>query len=142
MKPSITVVELERRRKRAVEAVREGQKPATVAKVFGVDRGSVYRWLRQARNPGGLDAKPLRREPGLSDAQLQQLQVLLLQGASRHGWPNDLWTAARVREVIQRHFGITYHPEHVRKILKRRLRWTSQKPQRKAKERDEGAIDH
>jgi transposase len=140
MKPSITVAELERRRKRAVEAVREGQKAATVAKVFGVDRGSVYRWLRQARNPGGLDAKPLRREPGLSDAQLQQLQVLLLQGASRHGWPNDLWTAARVREVIRRHFGIPYHPEHVRKVLKRRLGWTSQKPQLKAKERDEDAI--
>src|SRR3984957_5358108 len=140
MKAFITVVELERRRKRAVEAVREGQKPATVAKVFGVDRGSVYRWLRQARNPGGLDAKPLRRAPGLSDAQLQQLQVLLLQGASRHGWPNDLWTATRVREVIRGHFGITYHPEHVRKVLKRRLGWTSQKPQLQAKERDEDAI--
>jgi transposase len=140
MKPTITVAELERRRKRAVAAVREGQKAATVAKVFGVDRGSVYRWLRQARTPGGLDAKPLRRQPGLSDAQLQQLQQLLLQGACRHGWPNDLWTAARVREVIRRHFGIPYHPEHVRKILKRRLGWTSQKPQLQAKERDEDAI--
>ncbi len=140
MKRSVTVSELERRRKRAVEAVREGQKASTVAKVLGVDRGSVYRWLRQALIPGGLDAKPLRREPGLSDAQLRQLQALLLQGAGRHGWPNDLWTAARVREVIRRHFGVAYHPEHVRKVLKRRLGWSSQRPQRKARERDEDAI--
>ena len=35
-----------------------------------------------------------------------------------------------------------FHPEHVRKVLKRRLRWTSQKPQRRARERDEVAIDH
>jgi transposase len=92
------------------------------------------------RRPGGLDAKPLRRDPVLVDRQLQQLQELLLQGACRHGWPNDLWTAARVKEVIRRHFGVDYHPEHVRKVLKRRLGWTSQKPQTKAKERDEDAI--
>jgi hypothetical protein len=35
-----------------------------------------------------------------------------------------------------------YHPEHVRKILKRRLRWSSQKPQKMARERDPIAIDH
>jgi transposase len=136
----ITRVELEHRRRRAVAAVTEGQKPATVAKVLGVDRGTVYRWLRHARTPGGLDPKPLRRPPGLSDPQLRELEALLLPGAARYGWPNDLWTAARVAEVIRRHFGVDYHPEHVRKILKRRLGWTSQKPQRKAKERNDDEI--
>jgi hypothetical protein len=68
------------------------------------------------------------------------LADLLRPGASHYGWPNDLWTATRVADMIRRHFGITYHAEHVRKILKRRLGWTSQKPQTKAKERDEDAI--
>jgi transposase len=140
MSDPITRLELEHRRKRAVAAVAEGQKPATVAKVLGVDRGTVYRWLRQARTPGGLDAKPLHRPPGLSDHQLRQLEGFLLQGASRHGWPNDLWTATRVTAVVRRHFGLDYHPEHVRKVLKRRLGWTSQKPQKKARERDEEGI--
>jgi transposase len=140
MSTTTTRNELEHRRKRAVAAISEGQRPATVAQVLGVDRGSVYRWLRQARSPGGLDAKPLQRPPGLSDQQLRQLEALLCQGAARHGWPNDLWTATRVTAVIRRHFGIAYHPEHVRKILKRRLGWTSQKPQTKAKERDEDGI--
>jgi transposase len=140
MDTTVTARERERRRQRAVAAVREGQKPATVAKVLGVDRGTVYRWLRMARLPGGLDSKPVHREPGLSDRQLQELEALLLKGASRQGWPNDLWTAARVTEVIRRHFGIDYHPEYVRKLLKRRLGWTSQKPQTKAKERDEDEI--
>ena len=140
MNPTFTTHEREHRRKRAVAAVQEGQSPATVARVLGVDRGSVYRWLRLAREAGGLDARPLHRDPALCDRQLHQLEGLLLQGATRHGWPNDLWTAARVTEVIRRHFGIDYHPEHVRKILKRRLGWTSQKPQLKAKERDEDSI--
>lgn len=140
MSTTITRIELEHRRQRAVAAVAEGQKPATVAKVLGVDRGTVYRWLRMARQPGGLSAKPLRRIPALSDAQLKDLEALLRQGASKHGWPNDLWTAARVQQLILRRFGIQYHPEHVRKVVKRRLRWTSQKPQTKAKERAEEGI--
>jgi len=140
MSTPITRGELEHRRQRAVAAVAEGQKPATVAKVLGVDRGSVYRWLRQARVPGGLAARPLDRPRALSDQQLRRLQDLLAQGAARHGWPNDLWTATRVTEIIRRHFGIRHHPEYVRKVLKRRLGWTSQKPQRRAKERDEDGI--
>jgi transposase len=65
-----------------------------------------------------------------------------LKGAKAHGWRTELWTAARVAELVERHFHVRFHPEHVRKILKRRLKWTSQKPQRKARERDDVAIDH
>jgi len=91
--------------------------------------------------PEGLSAKPPPgRKRRLNDAQLQQLETLLLQGAQEHGWPNNLWTARRVTEVIRRHFGIKLHPEHVRNILKRRLGWTSQKPERRARERDEKEI--
>jgi transposase len=135
-----TAAEREFLRKRAVEAVQEGLSPSTAARAFGVHRVTVQRWLRQARVPDGLDAKPVRRASALSDDQLRALEALLLQGASKHGWPNDLWTAARVQAVILRHFGIDFHPEYVRKLLKRRLGWTSQKPQTKAKERDEDEI--
>jgi transposase len=96
-----------------------------------------------ARRPHGLHTKPATGpKPGLSDYHLRKLERLLLQGAKKHGWPNQLWTASRVARLIRERFGISYHPEHVRKILKRRLNWTSQKPQRRARERDEAAIDH
>jgi transposase len=140
MRPIGTALELQRRRERAVAAVREGQAPAAVARVLGVDRSTVYHWLRQARRPGGLAAKPRSAPSRLSDPQLQRLEGLLKQGATAHGWATDLWTAARVAEVIRRHFGVRHHPEHVRKVLKRRLGWTSQKPQKKARERNEDGI--
>jgi transposase len=134
--------ELERRRRRAVLAVEEGESPATVARIFGVQRTSVHRWLRLAQTgPDGLAAKPILRPPRLSDDQLQQLEPILLQGARAHGWPNQLWTADRVAVVIRRHFGIDYHPEHVRKVLKRRLGWTSQKPRRQARERNDKEVE-
>jgi len=136
-----TAEELQRRRERAVAAYREGQSPSTIAKVLGIDRTTIHRWVRLARTPGGLDARHPARAALLSDDQLLQLERLLLQGAAAHGWPNNLWTAARVAILIRRHFSIDYHPEHVRKILKRRLGWSSQKPRRQARERNDKEVE-
>jgi transposase len=140
-RPLGTADELERRRKQAVQAVTGGESRKTVAKVLGVHYKTVARWVRAARRPGGLDAKPQPAPaPGLTDADLQKLEGLLAKGAKAHGWHNQLWTAARVARLIEREFRISYHPEHVRKILKRRLGWTSQKPRRKARERSDTEV--
>jgi len=141
-RPLGTAEELERRRIRAVQALERGESPTTIARVLGVHVTSVHRWRRMARSPGGL--APIEQTgpiPGLDDSQLQRLEALLLQGAKHHGWHNQLWTAARVAVLIQRHFGIRYHPEHVRKVLKTRLGWTSQKPRRKPRERDDKEVE-
>src|SRR5919199_1885392 len=127
-RPVGTAAELERRRRRAVELVAHGESRADVARILGVHPKTLARWLRLARQPHGLDPTPHPGPPpGLSDDQLRQLGGLLAQGAEAHGWHNQLWTAARVARVLERHFGVHYHPEHVRKILQRRLGWTSQK---------------
>jgi transposase len=144
MRPIGTAEELQRRRIRAVELVEQGESPDDVAYFLGCGRSSVYTWVKLARRaPEELAAKPHPGpKPRLSAAQLQELEALLLKGAKSHGWRTELWTAARAAELVERHFRVRFHPEHVRKMLKRRLRWTSQKPQRRARERDEVAIDH
>src|SRR5439155_25476555 len=120
-RPIGTPAELERRRRRAVNLMNQDESPTDLARILGVRRNSLYRWHSQAhQGPDGLAAKPHPGpKPRLSDAQLQRLEDLLLDGPTAHGWPNELWTAARVAEVIRRHFGVAFHPEHVRKILKR-----------------------
>ena len=121
-RPIGTAAELERRRRRAVELLEEGESPSTIARILGVHETSVHRWRRMARQGRGLDAKPHPgRKPFLSDEQWAEVQHLMLQGAKEHGWPNDLWTADRVTAVIKRHFGVEYHPEHVRSVLKERF---------------------
>ena len=122
-RPLGTPAELERRRRRAVALMNQGESPTDLARILGVRRNSLYRWHSQARaNPDGLAAKPHPGPtPRLSDDQLIRLEDLLLLGATAHGWDTELWTAVRVAELIRRHFGITFHPEHVRKLLKRRL---------------------
>jgi transposase len=119
-----------------------GESPAASARILGVTRSSLHRWRRMAGQPAGLVAKPV---PGakrrLSEARLCVLERLLRQGATAHGYSNQLWTAARVAHLIRRHFGVKYHPEHVRKLLKRRLGWSSHKPQVRARERNDKEIE-
>jgi transposase len=115
-----------------------------VARFLGCGRSSVYTWVKAAqRDPAALAAKPHPGpEPRLSDVRLKELETLLRLGAKAHGWPDDLWSARRVRELIRRRFGVAFHVEHVRKIIRRRLGWSSQKPQKRAKQRDQAKIDH
>jgi transposase len=120
----------------------EGESPTVIARILGVGRTSLYRWRAMARSsPDGLAATPHPGpRPRLSADQVARLEGLLEEGAKAHGWKTRLWTAQRVADLIQRRFAIRFHPEHARKILKRRLKWTSQVPQRRARERDEAAI--
>jgi len=140
-RPLGSAAELERRRRRAVALVDQGESPTTVARILGVHETSVHRWRRLARQPHGLEARPTPGPtPRLSDYQLHKLAYFLQQGAHKHGWPNQLWTADRVAALIRRRFGVDYHPEHVRKILKQRLGWTSQKPQVRAREQNDKEV--
>jgi transposase len=51
-----------------------------------------------------------------------------------------LWTLARIADLIDKLFGVRYHPSHVFKLLGR-MGWSCQRPTRQAKERDEAAIE-
>jgi transposase len=142
-RPLGTAAELERRRRQAVDAVHQGESPETVARVVGVNRASMYRWLAAARQPDGLAAKlHAGSAPRLSPDQLRRLDELLRQGAQAHGWPNRLWTCARIAEVIRRTFNVTLHHDHVGRMLRVRMGWSPQKPRRRARERDQAAIDY
>src|SRR6185503_13552647 len=107
MRSKGTATVLEWRRRRAVALLEQGEAPAVVARLLGVTRSSLHRWRRMAYQGPGLAAKPV---PGakrrLTDAQLQELETLLDQGATAHGFANELWTAARVAQVIRRDFRV------------------------------------
>jgi transposase len=142
MRPEGTAAELERRRRRAVRLLEQGEAPAVVARILGVTRPTLHRWRRMARQDHGLAAKPI---PGakrrLTDDQLRELEGLLDKGAPAHGFPTQLWTSARVAQVIFRSFGVKYHPDYVRRLLRRRLNWTSHKPQTRARERNDKEVE-
>jgi transposase len=142
MRPKGSAARLEQRRKQAIALLEQGMRPAKVAKAVGTSRASVTRW-RQAYEEGGeqgLAAQPHPgRTPKLTEKQRQRLGKLLLQGPRKHGFGTELWTLTRVAEVIAVRFGVEYDPSQVWRIL-RAMSWSCQKPERRAREREEAAI--
>jgi transposase len=133
----------EARRLQAAELFTQGRSQAEVAHQLGVSRQSAHVW-HAAWQQDGVDALrsrgPTGPDPKLSAAQLAKVEEALLQGAQANGFDTDLWTLERVAVVITQLTGVRYHPGHVWVILRHRLGWTLQRPERRASERDEQAI--
>jgi len=142
MRPKGTAAELEARRLRAADLLAKGRKPAEVAHLVGASLSSVKRWKRAlaAGGKSALAAKPLpARQAKLSALQRQGLVESLLKGPLAAGYRTDLWTCRRVADLVQKTFGVSYHPAHLGRML-HDLGFTPQKPQVLARERDEQAI--
>ncbi len=109
----------------------------------GVSPGAISQWVKRAREGGekALETPHTGGRPAqLSAADLRRLVKLLAKGAEAFGFRGAVWNNPRVAELIQREFGIRYHPAHVSRILKR-LGWTPQKPIVRAKQRNPEEIE-
>jgi transposase len=135
---------LEQRRFTAARLFREGRPQAEVARTLGVSRQSVSRWYAQYRH-GGVQrlkgAGRAGRKPRLDEKQLKRVDSALRQGPRAFGVETDLWTLPRIAMVIERVTGVRYHPGHVWRVLGQ-LGWTLQRPAKRARERDEEAIQN
>lgn len=142
MRPKGTGAELERMRYKAVKAVLAGTPQKTVAKVMGIHPKTLCRWVAAfKRDPRELEARPNEgRPPRLSPLEMEQLVEILKRGPRAAGWETDIWTTRRVKEIIEREFGKKFHPDHVFKILTRKLQWSWQKPGKCAREQDLDAV--
>jgi transposase len=130
------------RRLRAVQLRQDDWTQQAIADALGASKGSVSRWLAVAHSHGdqALRARPRIGTPSrLRDAQKALLPDYLWHGAEAYGFRGDVWTCARVAQVIQEEFGVSYHPGHVSRLLKE-LQWTPQMPITRAVQRDEAAI--
>jgi transposase len=135
--------EMEKRRMRGVAMLEKGISQSEVARRLGVRRQSVHEWTKVVKTTGkeGLKRQPAGRPSRLSREQLLRLPALLVEGPEQFGYATALWTTQRVAKVIQKEFGVKYHPDHVYKLL-RELGWSCQRPTGRARERDEAGIAH
>lgn len=134
---------LEDRRKRALALLDSGYSLNEVGRRIGCHASSVMRW-RDCRRRGGTRALRVRCSPGrplkLDPTKRKRLIDLLLQGPIAQGYRTNLWTPARIAEVIRQEFGVHYHRDHVGRLM-HSLQWSPQKPERRALERKEPAIE-
>jgi transposase len=130
------------RRRRAWELSQQGWNQKEIAEALGVTQGAVSQWMKVGREQGeeGLRGKVAQgSQPRLSQEQLGQLPALLEQGAEAHGFRGAVWTTQRVAELIKKQFGVSYHPAHMSRLLKR-IKYSVQQPSERASQRDEQAI--
>lgn len=113
-----------------------------VARGLGVASQVVYRW-RQAWERGGEEALASKGPAGpksrLTETQINEIVAALLEGPVAQGYQTQLWTLPRVAGLIKDLTGVQYHPGHVWRVLGT-LGFSCQRPERRAIERDEPAI--
>jgi len=136
----MTRLEMRKRRELAVRRVlRERLEPEEVARVLGVSLRAVQLWVRAFRDDGrrGLLGKPHPgRHSRLTPQQVEKVRGWVTRPATEFGFATELWTGARVADIIFREFKVRYSATCV-------CQWlvdhgmSSQKPERVPRERDE-----
>lgn len=121
---------------------RHGRSQADVAKRLGVSTAAACKWHAawDAEGMEGLDSKgPPGFASALDDKKKQKFKQAILQGPVPNGYETDLWTLNRLAEVLKKTTKVSFGPVRTWQVV-RELGFTPQKPQLKAKERDEKAI--
>jgi transposase len=142
MRSKGSAAELEHRRLLAIHRILEGYTTDEVAEFLEVDGSSVRRWLIAFRRDGwqGLVAKPAPGRPGkLTRTQEKIVLRWLADPATEHGFPTELWTAARLAALVWEQWGIQFHRRYLPRWLEARG-FSPQKPERVPRERNADVI--
>jgi len=131
-------------RVRAVEAIERGMPKQYVASAYGVDRRTLYRWLKKF-NQGGYDG--LIRQEGSGRPRLLEeisetaITNIVLASATQFGFESDLWTVGRLHQVLAEQFQVEVSKNTIwRRLVEAGL--TYQKPERRYYEADEKVRKH
>ena len=142
MRTTGSPAELEHRRRLAVQRVLDGLGLEEVADFLDVEVRSVRRWMQSFRQHGwaGLAAEPPTGRPGkLTRTQEKIVLRWLADPATEFGFSTELWSAARIAELIRLEWGIVFNARYLPRWLKVRG-YSCQKPERVPRERNEEAI--
>jgi len=128
---------------KAARLFARGKRQVDVVVALGVSAQTASRWhavwLAGGRE-GLVGAGRAGRVRKLTDAQLAEVAAALERGPRANGFATEMWTLARVADVIENLTGVRYSQTQTWTILRERLGWSRQRPARRAVERDEDAI--
>jgi transposase len=130
------------RRLQAWRLKQRNWKQCDIATALNASEGAVSQWLATARRDGinALRSHPSPGHPAkLTLAQRRLIPDFLWHGPEAYGLRGEVWTCARVAQVIAEEFGVRYHKGHVARLLAA-LCWTPQVPITRAIQRDEQEI--
>lgn len=141
---SLSREEREKRRLKAGTLFKSGCTQAQVVKKLGVAASAVYDW-HSLYEAGGMEALYSKGKTGkpsrITERHRKQFKAAILKGPLKQGYDTDLWTLPRLTATLKTITKHSFSDVWTWKVV-RSLGFTPQKPQVKAKERDEQAIKH
>ncbi len=108
----------------------QGQTTGQIAQGLQADRTRVHAWIGAWNEYGAeglLEGHRSGRPAQLSAAQREHLADLLDSGPVAHGLNTGVWTSPLIAQIIEEEFAVSYHPGHVRHLLKQ-LHFSVQRP--------------
>lgn len=125
----------------ALLLVSRGNKEIDVAQVLGMGRRTLQGWIHRYRLKGipGLTKGPFKGSKArLTDEQEAELTRIIAAGPQQAGLDTGVWTTPIIVTLVRDLFGVSYHPDHMGKIL-HRLGLSVQRPGRSSSKADEKA---
>ena len=120
----------------------QGVSQFQIAKAVNLSPGRVCQILKLIKALDGEILKPTYKgaQMKLTDSQIEQLKNLLDQGAEANDFEGGIWTGKRVSALIKEHFKVSYHPNHIPKLL-RALGYSLQKPKTEDFRKDPAEVE-
>ncbi len=113
-----------------------------IAKAVNLSPGRVSQILKFIKESGGQIPSPTYKgaRMKLTDSQIEQLEDDLAQGAEANGFEGEIWTGKRISALIKEHFKVSYHPNHMPKLL-RAMGYSLQKPRTEDFRKDPAEVE-
>jgi transposase len=109
------------RRIHALLQIADGQPLTNVAEMLNLGEQTVRDYIR-AFILKGVDSLVYKRPPGrppkLTKTQRRELAKLIEDGPEKAGYESGCWTALMIQDLIERRFGVVYHPHYICELLR------------------------
>jgi len=143
-KPTAAAEARYQKRSDAVAAVRRGETVADVARIFGVDISTLFRWLADYRG-GGESALRDEDRPGrprkVDEKLMKWLYDAVTMGDPRqHQFTFCLWTLGIIRTLLKRRWNIDLSKSGVSRLMAH-IGLSAQHPLYRSYKRDQKQID-
>lgn len=120
------------RRGRAVLGYIQGKSVAQMTVELDVSLAAIKKWIRWY-DVHGVKGLWTRTAPGaahrLSEQQLAQLKEVIRAGPQAAGFTAGVWNGPMVKHWIENNFGVSYHSQHIPRLL-HRLGFSVQRPRK------------
>lgn len=135
---------LEQRRFKAIKLYRQDFSQYRIAKQLGVSFEAVSNWV-EIYQEHGLKGLKTQGQPGpksqLTDKDRRKLRSAILKGPEAFGYDTGIWTLERIAAVIRKLTKTTFKTTQTWRVVTA-LGFSCQRPDARAKERNESAINN